>query len=479
MRKSYLLLISLIMLFSFTGCKKKQGQFKTLEQIREDVNSFDVIMDYNGIVFELIKTSQGYYYAFDEKKLAIYYDQKTNQSYQIDNSQKQKLLLMDNYDFSDPLEDVYYVLTRHLSDPKIAYFKTRKSTYLNRDITEYYDEKNNLKQYYYLDDETGACLYFHIVNDSSDIVCKVNQFKLGNNFLDQFATYTAVETANKANLKSTTEVRKHFTTYDLTIKYNKQNIHLIKDQQGLFLSTDSNDQTLLYSITEDKWYTVDLVNQTRSLYETNGNDPSALEQQILDLITNYQANIDENFYEIKNQTYLDYQDVSLYTKRFLIKNDLYMQNYLIDNQTGICLSIEISNPTASISLNIIDFKQVGDVSLYLNYPVKKLPYTSWPKDHPYLEVLEEIRGGSFYVAYEDNDNLIIEYRNFTSSLFDQALNQFKRAGFTNDVSENKDVQSGGRIYTYYIYNATSSNGLMLKMEYYSDGVFRITLGYSL
>ena len=79
MRKSYLLLISLIMLFSFTGCKKKQGQFKTLEQIREDVNSFDVIMDYNGIVFELIKTSQGYYYAFDEKKLAIYYDQKTNQ----------------------------------------------------------------------------------------------------------------------------------------------------------------------------------------------------------------------------------------------------------------------------------------------------------------------------------------------------------------------------------------------------------------
>ena len=70
--------------------------------------------------------------------------------------------------------------------------------------------------------------------------------------------------------------------------------------------------------------------------------------------------------------------------------------------------------------------------------------------HEYLEGMEEIKYGEFYLAYEDNNELSIVYKNITNAAFHIILNNMKTYGFVIDSSEQKELDDNNT-YLYYFY----------------------------
>ena len=69
MKKIFLFFIVLFLSLSFSGCKKNKSNFKTVEEIKQNIRTFDIVANFNGISFELMKTSKGYYLADNDKNI--------------------------------------------------------------------------------------------------------------------------------------------------------------------------------------------------------------------------------------------------------------------------------------------------------------------------------------------------------------------------------------------------------------------------
>ena len=74
MKKLFLLFIVAICTLSMMSCKKNKNTFKSVMEIKQSINTFDITANFNGISFELIKTSKGYYVAEKDKDIYLFYD---------------------------------------------------------------------------------------------------------------------------------------------------------------------------------------------------------------------------------------------------------------------------------------------------------------------------------------------------------------------------------------------------------------------
>ena len=135
-------------------------------------------------------------------------------------------------------------------------------------------------------------------------------------------------------------------------------------------------------------------------------------------------------------------------------------------ETGICLrkKIDLSGSNNYFEVTSLEFS--GDIQEYLDYEVVKKPqsYDHWPAEHKYLEGMEEIKYGEFYLAYEDNNELSIVYKNITNAAFHIILNNMKTYGFVIDSSEQKELDDNNT-YLYYFYNAKREDDMKIRIEY--------------
>ncbi len=471
MKKLFLLFIVAICTLSMMSCKKNKNTFKSVMEIKQSINTFDITANFNGISFELIKTSKGYYVAEKDKDIYLFYDKANNVSYRVDNNNQTKTLVIGNYDFSKYLENVYYILTYHTSKDEIAIkilsLNKKDNRYLDREVTEYYREKNGISEHYYIDKQTGACLYFSIDSGDQKMVCKIDKLVLGDDFLTPYFTYDSLKMADPSEFKNKNTILSYFTEeYDLKMKFKDSNVHLIKATDGFFSLLENTKQTsaIFYSNVEDTWYNVDLKAHTKSI--TNVEESiSEIENNFLKLLTDYIDNIDCTFFVKENQNFLD-DIVNIYQRDITTDGILYSEKYYIDMSTGICLSKNINLSGNSEYFEVISLDYVGDVSEYLEYEVVKKPisYDKWPVDHEYLVGIPEIKYGEFELAYDDTNELTIVYQNITNSAFNVILNNMKSYGFTINSDEEK-AQDATNQYIYYFYEAKREDELGLKLEY--------------
>ena len=71
MKKIVLFFIVVFLSISISGCKKNKNNFKSVEEIKQNISTFDIVANFNGIRFELIKTSKGYYLADSDKNIYV------------------------------------------------------------------------------------------------------------------------------------------------------------------------------------------------------------------------------------------------------------------------------------------------------------------------------------------------------------------------------------------------------------------------
>ena len=297
MKKIVLFFIVVFLSISISGCKKNKNNFKSVEEIKQNISTFDIVANFNGIRFELIKTSKGYYLADSDKNIYVFYDKTNHLSYRVDNTNQKKTLVVGNYDFSSYLNNIYYILTYHTSNSKISSLEKRANTYLNREVTEYYREKNEASETYYIDNQTGACLYFSIDTGEQKIVCKIDKLEIGDNFLDPYFAYENLQMADPNLFKSKKTVLEYFNnSYDLQIKFKDSDVHLIKSTDGFFclLNENNTSKALLYNNNNHTWYDVDIKNQTRSI-TTVSDTVSEIENNFITLLVDHIDNVDISF----------------------------------------------------------------------------------------------------------------------------------------------------------------------------------------
>ncbi len=467
MKKIVLFFIVVFLSISISGCKKNKNNFKSVEEIKQNISTFDIVANFNGIRFELIKTSKGYYLADSDKNIYVFYDKTNHLSYRVDNTNQKKTLVVGNYDFSSYLDNIYYILTYHTSNSKISSLEKRANTYLNREVTEYYREKNEASETYYIDNQTGACLYFSIDTGEQKIVCKIDKLEIGDNFLDPYFAYENLQMADPNLFKSKKTVLEYFNnSYDLQIKFKDSDVHLIKSTDGFFclLNENNTSKALLYNNNNHTWYDVDIKNQTRSI-TTVSDTVSEIENNFITLLVDHIDNVDITFYVKENQKFLDYT-INMYERDITTDGILYTEEYYVEMETGICLrkKIDLSGSNNYFEVTSLEFS--GDIQEYLDYEVVKKPqsYDHWPAEHKYLEGMEEIKYGEFYLAYEDNNELSIVYKNITNAAFHIILNNMKTYGFVIDSSEQKELDDNNT-YLYYFYNAKREDDMKIRIEY--------------
>lgn len=466
MKKYFLIIIVSLLLLMLSGCKNCSNSdsiFLTENEIKSNYNSFDITADFNGIKFRLIKTSKGYFYENINSKQYIYYNRDENKSYVIDTNLRQKTLVVGNYDFTEYLDTIYYILTYHLRNENIENYETQTTTYINREVNEYYREEGDIIEKYYIDSELGGCLYFLIDNGTQRVVCKFESVTLGKNFLDEYETYSMLENADVSQFNDKTTVLNNLTSYDITFNANGKEWQMIKSSQGFYYSVKSNEtiDAMVYDNNTSSWYSLDIDTKTKRL--TN-EKVSAIEQET----EIFEKGLLLHLTEVTNNFYVrDTEDIlSLETKEYLKESNQLgisiSDRYYVNLENGICLKRVVNGATV---FEVTNVTFSGSVDIYLNYENdENQTYQEWPTTHEYLEGIEPLSHGTFFVGYQNENELTIVYNNFKTSFVDSVVNTFKGYGFVidDDVVEQFDTDF---TYLFYQYQALNSKGQKLLIQY--------------
>lgn len=477
MKKYLIIIICLLVVFlaSCKQCNKDDSIFLTESEIKANYNKFDITMDMNGVKFRLIKTSKGYYYENVNTNDSIYYNRDLNESYKIDKTTNSKILVLGNYNFSEQLNNVYYLLTYHLTDERIEKMNSEQTTYLNRDVTEYSRVVGDVEEKYYIDNELGGCLYFLIDDGVTRVICKVDSLKFGNDLLNEFEEYTTLSKANTSVLKSKQEVLDSLVEYDISFNNGDNSYHIIKSNEGFFYSIkdDKGLVSYLYVNSEQQWYLLDL--ESKEKYYSNSDEKvEDIEENLLKLLPLVHINeIDSTFYEKTGTKYLDY-DVTVFGFEN-IDNNINI-TYYVNIESGLCLKYILEVGKEQVVFDTINLSFEGDVSTYIEYDLSKNQiYPTWPESHEYLEGISPLSYGTFYIGYENESGLTIIYNNYSSSFVDSTVDEFKEFGFVDGI-EDFEYDSD---FAYLVYNYTSTNakGITLVLTY--DNISKqLTLTFS-
>ncbi len=454
MKKIVSLLIVLLFFFTLTSCKEKNN-FKTKEEILESYKYFNANVDINGSVYNLVKSSSGYFMANTTSNVYYYYNIEENRSYSLNVSTKQKILLEGNGIFNNYLDNVYYVLTSHLEKDFSVYEKYTKE-YIGQDVTVYSFSKDGVKEEYYIDNVTGGCLYFYINDGTKSITCKFDSIELEDVNLEAYKSYTTLTNVNKLQLRTKEELLTSLNKFDVTFKVNGITIRVAIDDLGMYYQYDENDP-LLYVNSEEKWYSINASTSSRSEYIFSSSKKSILESTYSFLI-GYIDNINDAFYE-KSGDSINGIDVITYQK--ISMNEIYQ----VSKENGICLKSYIKG-TEVVEYEIIEFSKDVNTQTWLDYKVTEgvKIYKDWPENHKYLEGIAKFTFGSFDIATEDEDGLTLYYEMMTENNFNSVKTIFTEAGFDQNVVVDKNYT--GSYYLYYIIEAENSLGYKLTLSYY-------------
>lgn len=466
MKKYFLIVTILFLLLITTGCKNcfnKDSIFLSEEEIKSNYNSFDATVDFNGLKFRLIKTSKGYYYENTSNKQCIFYNRDENKSYIIDNELKQKTLVEGNYDLSEYLNTVYYILTYHLRKESIQEYETQTTNYINRSVNEYYREEGDVIEKYYIDSELGGCLYFLIDNGTQRVVCKIESIKLGRDYLDQYESYYTLENADISVFKSENTVLNNLSSYDITFSANGKEWRIIKSSEGFYCSTKDEKTMIaeLYDHNTSKWYRLDLENKTKIVT----NDSTNINEFEINL---FKKGLLMHLSEVSNDFFVgqEHDILDLLAKEYLKESSKLgisiSDKFYINIENGICLKRVVNGKTI-FEVTSITFN--GSVNEYINYENdKNQTYQEWPTEHEYLEGIEPLTHGTFFVGYQDDKELTIVYKEFKSSFVDSVVNYFKEVGFVIDEKQFEEFDTDFT-YLFYQYEAVNEKNHKLLLQY--------------
>lgn len=454
MRKKLIFLI-LLALFLFpscqSNCKPNTDSRKSVEEIKRTYKYFDITVDYNGVIYRVIKSSEGNYYENTKQSDFVYYNIEENRSYTIDEHVKYEEEI--NYDFSKKIETIYEVLTMHLDSKNFTNLLTSKTTYINRSVTKYYRSNDELvEETYYVDDETGACLYFCLGDGTKRVVGKINALQLGDQSLAVYDEYETLRRVDLSQIQKELAIRDNFQTYDITFDINGDVYRMISTNEGLYLKNASGEN--LYIASEDTWYEVSSINQTKTVISLDKTRED-VEELIFTSLLSHVNQIDNTFFVCENQIYLG-RNVNIYVKTSRSNSEVYKQKYYVDIETGACLKKEIANS----SFTITEYEQNASLQEIMAYEtIERTSYDTWPEQHPYLEGIAEITFGTFERAMIIDGGLYIFYHDIIQNDYLNILADMKAYGFT--IQDSTPVESE----TYRCYMASRSDGLKLVLEF--------------
>lgn len=438
-------------------------QYKTIKQDKETLQQtlkyYDITVDLSGSNFQYITSSDGIYYNNDKTDISIFYDNENH--YSIDNKNKSKIIISDEYDINLHSDELFYLLGYHLDKVLLFDYTKEVGTYLNRDVVKYKLISSTLTEEIYVDKETNACLYFKIKSDKEEIICKVNKIKLVDTDLSYLDEYTTLKKCEELELKDKEEIISNFKTYQVSLIKDDQKLVFKKNEQGLFCSIEIEEGTnaIVYNAKNNVWYDIFLESLEKSLNE-NENKVETYEDSLFSLLTVHLDAINDNFYKEENLTYLD-RTVTKYIRNIVVKGTIYKQEYIIDDETGACLKqiINFNGKITSFSVEKLQFET--NIDEYFEYDEI---YYSWPKDLEILEGIEEIEYGTFVKGMYDEDGFNLIYTDIKDAFFRQILKDMQSYGFTKEVEQDYSLDSSAN-YVFFMYSALNDKGLSITLHY--------------
>ncbi|MCM1259775.1 MAG: hypothetical protein NC182_02370 [Prevotella sp.] len=425
--------------------------FASKSEIQKHFSSFDISININGITYRLIRCQDGYYYANGNENVYGYYDAIKNESYCVDPIKQQKIKVIGNYDFSSQIEDIFYVLLYHLSSETIQELSRRETTYLNRDVIEYYRDSAEYEEVYRIDNATGACLYFCLGNSFKKVICKVENISTEHIDLEPYQSYESLQYVDLSTFIPENKVIENFSNYHIQLTIQDKVFQFISAANGYYY--ESNQQGYLYDKTDMKWYKVDH-NEKIKMLTDDTLELEQIESELFKILTSHLTDIQLNFYTKEDTEYIG-RKVHAY-ERVIVTNQVSLKEYYyVDVETGACLKKEVNSSKAIVT----KLELVGNIDEFLNYQiVENNQYKSWPKDHPYLEGIEPIEYGTFYFGNYTEDGLRIGYKDIQSNHYLLIKERLIDAGFI----ENKEDTT---LPDYSYYTAKNSKQIQVTIEY--------------
>lgn len=244
------------------------------------------------------------------------------------------------------------------------------------------------------------------------------------------------------------EIMKNFGEY--TIKFtitNKDKVteyFVINSKNGLLYN--ANEKYYLYQESDEKWYTLDVENETKRYDSEGNNNKTKIQNMIRTIMVGYLNTVDDSYTRTQHQT------LENYTVE-IIKND--SKTFYIVEDDLIC--VKAVEGTSIIEVK--SYTKTADISVYEAYKmVETKNYSSWPSDHPYLKNVREIEYGKFLVGYEDEDGLNLVYNSIGSAIYEEIIKDIKEDGFI-DVLEVYNEEGYGK------FVATNGKSLQVTLEF--------------
>ncbi len=435
--------------------------YTVIEENNNKLTNLNIKVNLNGTIIEFIETSNGVYYNNIKKEFELYFNKNTNEYYNVDSSEKTKILLYDDIDIKEQSEDIYYLLNYHHDKPLYTEYSCKDSKFIGRNIYKYTRTNNGVTEDIYVDKETNLCLYFKLKTETKEIVSKVEKLSLEDLDISYIDQYKLLEECYDIDLKNKNEILSNFNEYHVVLNNDNTQITFIKNEQGILcsISKDNNISTILYDQENDKWYNLIIDSKEKYLNDDN-NTIAQYEDSILSLLTAHLKVIDEKFYKEKNITY-DGRTATRYIRNIITGNTIYRQEYIIDDITGVCLlqSINLNGNVNLFKVESLSFE--SSLNEYFEY---NEVYNKWPENVDLLEGIKEIEYGTLLKAKYQEDGFNLWYTDINDSFFKQILKDMVACGFEYNTSVDQKVDNNGNI-VIYKYFATNDKDTSLYMEY--------------
>lgn len=452
------------------------NQYTIVNNHKNQLEYYEMNVDIDGIKYHIINNNNGIYYYNLTKNYEIYLNKKSGKMYSINSKNEFKIEINDKSEVDSLLNDLNYLLNYHHDKTIYLTFDCSNATYLNRDIKIYQYQKDDHEEEIYVDNKLNICLSFKLKIKKSEVSSSIESLKLENIDLSYLDNYTLLQKCDNETFIKKEEIINSFKEYHLVLKQNDKIITYLKNQQGFVFIIEQNDEKtgLLYDQEKNAWYNLYLDSLEKSL-NTNNEKIETFEDSLFSLLTIHLDVINNHFYKENDFVYLD-KLTTKYIRNSISNSFIYNQEYIVDNQTSICLKQVINLNGSITSFELLSLSFTADISEYLMYNEF---YQKWPTNIDLLEDIPEIEYGTFVRAKYQDDGFNIWYKDINDSFFKQILKDFKAIGFINNQTNDNSNDTQGNI-IYYKYYATNDKNISIYLEYFhSDQTLVIILNHLL